>query len=214
MFKPKRVTSEHPLIVGAGFDGTGLTTLRRVLAILGRDRVALPAYPLVPCMRTDETVACDSNADFLYRYGFQNESHPVSVWEGHDAVMGHPVPFFLYDYLEAFPNARVILTVRDGDELWDSMQRLSPVTGSLVSGSRDATLLKLWVWGMPFAGNLNKRVFLRRYWKHNSKVMVGVPKAQLLVWDMFKDPSWESVCGFLGVPVPAEPFPTPSPNEL
>ncbi len=83
-------------------------------------------------------------------------------------------------------------------------------------------LTKRWLWGMPrplpwFNSDLallNKRAFVRWYLRHNSAVIHGVPKGQLLVWDVHKQPEWGPLCDFLGVPVPEVPFPTPSDTDF
>ena len=51
---------------------------------------------------------------------------------------------------------------------------------------------------------------MRRYLEHNAKVIHGVPRGSLLVVDLFRNPTWQPLADFLGVPVPDAPFPTPS----
>ena len=46
LFAADAVTSAHPLLIGAGFDGTGLETLSRVVKALGKSRVAFPGIDL------------------------------------------------------------------------------------------------------------------------------------------------------------------------
>ena len=47
-FLPDRLTSPHPLIIGAGLDGSGLTLLARALETL-KQSVAFPAIDLQQC---------------------------------------------------------------------------------------------------------------------------------------------------------------------
>jgi hypothetical protein len=50
-----------------------------------------------------------------YGHGFQHPSFPPSAWSHVGLVLAHPVPLFTWDILEAFPSARVVLTVRDAE---------------------------------------------------------------------------------------------------
>lgn len=56
-------------------------------------------------------------------------------------------------------------------------------------------------------------VFLERYRRHNREVMDYFKDrpSDLLVMDMDDGAGWPELCGFLGVPVPAEPYPDVSP---
>ena len=47
-FRPDRLTSQHPLVIVAGFDGTGLHVVARAFQVLGRS-VAFPAIDLRQC---------------------------------------------------------------------------------------------------------------------------------------------------------------------
>ncbi len=237
-FAHDRVTSDHPIIIGAGFDGTGLTALRAALLALGHSlhSVKLPALRVREC-GSAWFKPC-GELETVYVHGFQHSSLPPSVWANVTAVMGHPVPMFTWDILEAFPNARVVLTVRDVDAWFDTISSVGDRTGFVhghmtpadiraqkqrrIKSHRDDAnykghpLLRLWVWGQTSASkqNLTRRHAVRKLLEHNAKVIHGVPKHQLLVWDMFDDASWAPLCRFLGVDAPDTPFPAPSPGSL
>ncbi len=49
------------------------------------------------------------------------------------------------------------------------------------------------------------------YKRHNEEVRRVIPKARLLVFDPVQ--GWEPLCRFLGVPVPAAPFPHANSTE-
>ena len=66
-----------------------------------------------------------------------------AVFEGVDAVMGHPIPHYVWDVLEAYPNAKVILTVRDADAFVASVLTNSPVFGTVRVCFSQAGLLVL-----------------------------------------------------------------------
>jgi hypothetical protein len=220
-FRPDAVTSPHELIIGSGFDGTGLHVLAEALRILGKAKVAYPAFKCQRCTNQAPDSGCDDSDFKVFENGLQGDGYGPDQWESTDAVMGHPVPLFTWDFLEAFPSAKVILTVRDSEDAWDTVSAVSPELGTSHEGDSSAIAsnrLKPWVWGMPGDGqrqlSLDRRVYFRRLWKHNSKIIHGVPRQQLLVWNLYDNPSWEPLCEFLGVPVPDVPFPTPQKDKL
>jgi hypothetical protein len=57
-----------------------------------------------------------------------------------------------------------------------------------------------------FGGRLEDRAHAKRVFeRHNRAVIAAVPASRLLVYQ--PGDGWEPLCGFLGVPVPDEPFP-------
>jgi hypothetical protein len=56
-----------------------------------------------------------------------------------------------------------------------------------------------------FPAGLNQEELARAYVAHNEAVKAAIPASRLLVYQV-KD-GWGPLCQFLGVPVPAEPFP-------
>jgi hypothetical protein len=56
------------------------------------------------------------------------------------------------------------------------------------------------------AGRLNDRAFLTDYFRrHTEAVKAAIAPERLLVYEVRE--GWAPLCGFLGVPVPDEPFP-------
>ena len=163
MFRSDASTSPHPLMIGAGFDGTGLHLLKKVINSLMHspvESVEFPAIHVGQC--TPESMyACTRVLRELESHGLQspNGLFQPGLFEDTNAVMGHPVPHFTWDFLEAFPNAKVILTVRDPESIWDTLSRVSPFTGSEFGrkSANGTSLLKQWVWGLPRHGDLNKQ---------------------------------------------------------
>ena len=248
-FMPDRDTSPHPLIIAAGMDGTGLLSLSRALSHLGR-RVSLPAIDMTQCRNNKAAPStCSPLLGQLDRHGLQaghfNNTGDLGVseeavatprlFEDTDVVMSHPVPHFTWDLLEAYPNAKVILTVRNANDFVATVQRLSPLTGTAVDVQRGASVVRGLVWNTHRSGVLPPLMIMRKYLEHNAKIIHGVPKHQLLVLDLYggdgggggvADGSssgeasggsnlWEPLCAFLGVSdVPTVPFPGPTADEM
>nr|XP_009862167.1 uncharacterized protein LOC104266799 [Ciona intestinalis] len=145
------------------------------------------------------------------------------MYKGVDAVVDVPCYIYWEQISEAFPEAKIIITIRD-DESWIralrkqlysmvtdyvyiSMQLLSysgwqhfkfyRVCGLAAFGSVPVN----WPWNLKF----NEMTFKRLYRTHNCYVLQNAPKDKLLVLN-FKD-GWGPICEFLGEKVPDKPFP-------
>ena len=203
-------------VIGAGFGRTGTTSLKAALEVLGFG----PSYTLSEV--------------------FRNPKH-VGFWEAAGDPAGEEVDWegFLTDYgvavdwpscsfygalMEAFPEASVILTVRDPAPWYEStrstiygLRRLT--TGPLpvrvafsfaglffpgvVGAARLADRL---VWEDTFDGHFEDRDYaMEVFERHNDAVRRRVPPERLLVFDVRE--GWEPLCDFLGVEVPDDPFP-------
>ena len=59
----------------------------------------------------------------------------------------------------------------------------------------------------PMAGHLHDRAFMTDYFRrHSEAVEAAIAPDRLLTYQAGQ--GWEPLCGFLGVPVPDEPYPS------
>jgi hypothetical protein len=195
-------------IIGAGLSKTGTTSLSEALTALG-----------FTCLHYDQERLNDvlegaaSDPDFR-RY------------DDVDAVTDIPTAYFYRELLEAYPDSKVILTVRDVDEWWSSIRihfnerfPIVPPTlrDQLRSWLRRTDETERWRQNMRFRTNLRSCVYgsadareylyKKRYVDHNRAVRRDVPGERLLVMDIAAGDGWSQLCGFLGVPEPDIPFP-------
>jgi hypothetical protein len=131
---------------------------------------------------------------------------------------------FWRELIEAYPQARVILTTRDADDWFESVEqtilktmRTGWIPGSVAEmygGQRraaqladvSARLSREVMIPLSFAGTIGDRDHaIACYAQHNAEVRQEVPPGRLL--DFRVDQGWEPLCAFLGVPVPQRPFP-------
>jgi hypothetical protein len=111
--------------------------------------------------------------------------------------------------MHAYPDAKVLLSVRDPEKWYDSVISTIYSTSSArrEPDSLHARMVNAIIWQGTFNGRFEERdyaidVFLR----HNEEVRQYVPPEKLLVYDVKQ--GWEPLCTFLGVEVPAgKPFP-------
>jgi Sulfotransferase domain len=199
-------------IVGAGFGRTGTTSLKAALEELGFG----PSYTLSEVFAHPEHV------------GFWEAAGEEVDWEeflaGYGVAVDWPACSFYEELMEAFPEAPVILTVRDPTPWYESMRstvyELRKLTtgplpvrvafalaGLFVPGvTGTVRLADRLVWEDTFDGRFEDRAYaMEVFERHNEAVRQRVPPERLLVLDVRE--GWAPLCDFLGVKVPDEPFP-------
>lgn len=188
-----------PLILGAGFGRTGTTSLKRALEILG----------FGPCYHMQTAMTRPGHCRFWLR---AQQGAPVDFerfLRGYRSAIDWPACEFLPALLETWPQARVILTVRDAERwydsvretLWEIDRRLPWWSPPSIRRMHDAV-----IWHGRFDGRFLDRLHAVRVFKeHEDEVRRSVPADRLLVFDVTQ--GWEPLCAFLGCAVPAVPFP-------
>ncbi|MEQ8356744.1 MAG: sulfotransferase [Kiloniellaceae bacterium] len=175
-------------VVGAGLSKTGTMTLSHALRLLGYGTIHNDMLRLNDVI--DGTVP---RPDFR-RY------------EDIDAVVDLPSAWYYRELLDAYPEAKCILTVREEDSWWRSISAHTREIFPL--SSRDQDPLR-WDIRCLVYGSADPREFTYRkvYQEHNARVQELVPESRLLVMDIIGGDGWEPLCRFLDAPVPTDPFP-------
>jgi hypothetical protein len=201
-------------IIGAGLPRTGTNTLKDSLEQLGLKHVyhmkELLVNPdkLVYWKQLDDTG--DTDWDALY--------------DGFDGTVDFPGYPWYKEHMKRYPEAKVILTVRDFEAWYKSVDstvfRAGPQTpgeklkmmGKLLFSARARKVVMCikWFKKVFFAerlqGKFGDKAFAKQFWEsHIADVKASVPKDKLLVYDV-RD-GWAPLCKFLGVPEPSEPLP-------
>lgn len=130
-----------------------------------------------------------------------------SLMSRYVAQVDWPGASFWPELSRAFPDALVLLSVRDPDEWYRS------ATNTIFAGMKDAansgnvwmaSLLKLF--GDRFSANVENPVaMIDAFEQHNQRVRSTIPADRLLEWT--PSDGWDPICKRLGVAVPDEPFP-------
>lgn len=135
------------------------------------------------------------------------------------------VPCYNYQaILEYYPDAKVILTVRDPEawykSVYDTVYRYNRLTWYrklilLVMGlfkPQLRTMHAVWqlqeqtLWKKTFQGRFHdKNYAIEVFKKHITEVKCNVPEERLLVFNIKE--GWGPLCQFLNIPVPTTPFP-------
>jgi hypothetical protein len=189
-------------VIGAGFGRTGTLSLRDALERLG----------LGPCYHMYEVVQNPEHADFWQRAA---DGEPVD-WDQllgrYGSAVDWPVCSFWAELAAHYPDAKVILTVRDPGRWFESAWRtifpriMRPVAADDEVGRRRARMQRQLIVERTFGGDIQDpehamAVLLR----HIETVKRGLPPERLLVYEVKE--GWPPLCRFLGLPVPAAPFP-------
>ena len=175
-------------IFGIGFQKTGTSSLDKALQLLGYRavggfRINHPKGVALPPPLTNEKVL------------------PLALARAReaDAFSDNPWPPLFRELDAAFPEAKFILTLRDPDRWYASALRHFADTPDDVAQ---------WIYGVPYPKGHEAR-YRAVYAAHNEAVrahFAARPEA-LLEIDFEQGAGWRELCGFLGVQVPAAPFP-------
>ncbi|MEO3813996.1 sulfotransferase family protein [Sphaerisporangium sp. B11E5] len=203
-------------VIGAGFPRTGTSSMKAALERLG----------FGPCHHMFDV---GSDADRARRWAPLADPDVVPDWdqvfEGFRSAVDWPASFFWRELAAWYPEAKVVLTVRDPYAWIASMQtliangparlqaeKLAPEMAGLVENMQTTRPLleRMIREGLgsdrPFGELLDEKDSLVAFERHVATVKESLPPERLLVFDVRE--GWEPLCRFLGVDVPAgEPFP-------
>ncbi|MCG5218552.1 sulfotransferase family protein [Streptosporangium sp. KLBMP 9127] len=203
-------------VIGAGFPRTGTSSMKAALERLG----------FGPCYHMFNILSDGRQVD---RWLPLASGAPVDwdqVFEGFGSSQDWPASFFWRQQAEAYPDAKVVLTVRDPHRWYASMKMLLangpgrampenlPEGAAVVfeSMKRLSPVLDL-IQRSTFGGNgdfgdgmPDEEVAVEAFHRHVDTVKESLPADRLLVFDVRE--GWEPLCRFLDVEVPVgEPFP-------
>jgi hypothetical protein len=176
-------------VIGAGLSKTGTTSLHRALQRLGLDSLHYDEQ------RLNDIIEGTSSATPEFRR-----------YDDVDAVLDIPTALFFEELLDAYPDSLCILTVRDEQQWWQSIEHhfnsKSPIH------CREDNQFKWQLRHLAYgSATASEFLFRKRYREHNRRVLQTVPARRLLVMDIAAGDGWESLCPFLDCPVPEFPFP-------
>ncbi|MGA2471225.1 MAG: sulfotransferase family protein [Solirubrobacteraceae bacterium] len=200
-------------VIGAGLPRTGTLTQKIAVEMLG----------LGPCYHWVDVLADLDGRVEQWERALDGDGPWEEIFAGFESTVDWPGGFFATDLAAAYPEAKVLLSVRN-PERWEASFRSTiwemcfgqELIGH-VSRARSAIdprwkrYLRLvdrmfWVDHGTFAGGYaTADDLIAGLLRHQDAVKAAVPPQRLLVWDVTE--GWEPLCAFLDVPVPAEPLP-------
>ncbi len=189
-------------VIGAGFGRTGTLSTKHALEAIGFN----PCYHMTELF---EKPAANEQWAAIVR------GEPVAwdtVFRGYQATVDWPACTYYKELMQAYPDAKVLLSVRDPEKWYES------VTNTIYRVShrnpdpdpaRDAhrNMIHSLIWQGTFDGRFeDKEYAISVFLRHIEEVKQYVPAEKLLVYNVKE--GWEPLCAFLEVEAPAEkPFP-------
>ncbi len=189
-------------VIGAGFGRTGTLSLKAALEELLGGR----------CYHMETVVTTPEQLDHWHAWARAPDASPNwdAILDGFVAGVDAPICFFWEELMHRYPDAKVVLTVRDPERWYESFSGLmrtnirSAWMGLFSSRARRFGKFGR-AMGKRFVGSLRKADLIARFEAHNDRVRTTVPPERLLVMQV-KD-GWRPLCAFLDRPIPPRPFP-------
>ena len=201
-------------VIGAGFGRTGTMSLK----------VALEELGFGPCYHMTEVFEHPEHIEY---WDAARRGEPVdwgSLLGEYGAAVDWPACTFYEELIEKYPDAKVLLSVRDPERWYEStrntiyeLSKLSVISpfsrptfrlvGLFVPAIGEISRMnnKL-IWNDTFDGRFEDREYAKAVFEgHNAEVRRRVPPEKLLVYEVKE--GWGPLCDFLGVEAPDEPFP-------
>ena len=186
-------------VIGAGFGRTGTLSIRHALEDLGYG----------PCYHMKAALTRPWHIPFWLRATDGKKVNWKRFFRNYRATIDWPACEFYKELMAEFPEAKVILNIRDAEEWYDSAYKTI---------YRLQTYFPWWfpkifvliqerlIFRKRFQGRFEERDFvINNYLGHIQEVKAYVPAEKLLVYEVTE--GWEPLCRFLEVPVPDRPFP-------
>lgn len=189
-------------VIGAGYPRTGTSSLKLALEQLGFGR----------CHHMREIIMDPPSAALWVQAA---EGHPdwERIFEGYQSCTDAPGCSFWRELADYYPDAKVLLSVRDPDSWFESTQ--ATVFSEAMLGMANGTPLETFfakVVVPEFGDRIHDRDFmLAQFERRRQEVIAAIPAPRLLVFDVRE--GWEPLCAWLGVPVPDTPFPRENSRE-
>ncbi len=198
-------------VIGAGLPRTGTLSQKAALEMLGFG----PCYHMV-------NVLADLPTSQLWAGAIDGDQDWGRIFGEHQSTVDWPGSNFYRELADAYPEAKVVLSVRDPqaweksvrDTVWDviygdsTMTHISKARMNVDPDWRAFVelLAKLWAPHGTFTeGRLEPGQLAAALTRFQYQVERDIPEERLLVWNVIE--GWEPLCEFLGVDVPDAPFP-------
>jgi hypothetical protein len=189
-------------VIGAGFGRTATKSLKLALERLG----------FGPCYHMME-VRNHPHHDRLWLDALQGRAVDWdALFSGYRSACDWPQCHFWRELMSHYPEAKVILTLRDAERWYQSISNtiFPHVAADPDPGDAQAvlhrTMTRTLIQQQTFGGRWQEREHVLSVYRHHIEtVRREVPADRLLVFDAVQ--GWEPLCDFLGVALPEEGYP-------
>ncbi|MBO2460607.1 sulfotransferase family protein [Actinomadura violacea] len=188
-------------VIGVGFGRTGTLSLRTALERLG----------FGPCHHM-KALFEDPAQIGLWREVAESQTPDWDrVYDGYRATVDWPGAAYWRELVRHYPDAKVVLTVRDPERWYQSAQATifqshnADLDGAPAEVAEMRDVADAIVWKGVLGGRFDRDHAIATFNRHNEAVRREIPSGRLLEFEAAQ--GWDPLCAFLGVPVPDEPYP-------
>lgn len=188
-------------VVGSGLGRTGTLSLKSALEQLG----------FGPCHHMMEVFAHPESVPLWIEAG-EGRADWDAIFDGWGSMVDYPGAAYWRELAAYYPEARVLHSVRDPERWFESTQEtiFAPTGGALNPPAPMQPFFQSIT--RVFGDRIHDRAFMTDYFRrHTEEVKAAIPPERLLIYEVSQ--GWAPLCAFLGVEVPATPFPSVNSRE-
>ncbi|MEO3892210.1 sulfotransferase family protein [Nonomuraea sp. B5E05] len=194
-------------VIGVGLPRTGTTSLKAALENLGID----------PCHHMQELAVHPDRAEPWAQALATGTVQWETALHGYRSAVDWPSAYFWRELVMAYPESKVILTVRDPQDWYTSMRKTiftmvrAPESMWGVPGVDAIRSISARMWINTFGNGPGvvmpaEREAVELFERHTAQVIESIPSDRLLVHEAAH--GWAPLCAFLGLTAPAGvPYP-------
>lgn len=182
-------------VIGAGLGRTGTSSLK----------VALEQLLAAPCYHMIELFENLHHIPLWRAAALGNPPDWHDMLADYGATVDWPSASFWLELSEAYPEAIVLLSLRDAESWWDSAHETIFSVGDMAP---ETDWYAMWndILIHRFTNQLqDKQACIDAFNRHNDLVRKTIPPERLLEW--FPGEGWGPICSALDLPIPDDPFP-------
>lgn len=192
-------------VIGAGLGRTGTNSFRTAMNRLGFGK----------CHHMFEMRDNIAQAPILLAAAHGEKIDWDRLFRGYQSTCDWPSCHFWRQLAAYYPEAKVVLTVRDAESWYNSMkQTIFEHIREMLKGPLNpiGEMVKEIVYQQTFSSNIeDKDHVIAVYEQHNQAVRDAIHPERLLEFSPVA--GWQPLCAFLNVPVPDEPYPKTNSTE-
>lgn len=189
-------------VIGAGFGRTGTMSIKRALEELG----------LGPCHHMEEVFSNPAQLPFWQAAANKQPVDWDDVFSGYASAVDWPSAHYWRELAEAYPNSKIILSVRPAESWWESfsatIKKILEIKDTIPEEypRSVADMGYKIIAEQTFENNMDdKAKVLSAFRKRIEDVKQAIPAERLLIFDV--SDGWVPLCNFLELPVPDGEFP-------
>jgi len=183
-------------IIGAGMGRTGTASLK----------VALEALDIGRCYHMTEVLKNPKWTNDWINV-VEGKVDWDKIFRGYSATVDNPGCNYWKELANYYPDAKVILTVRDANSWFDSTNETihSVEFAGFIKDSPFGEMVQKTIWDVMENRMQDREYMVDFFTKRSEEIIRSIAPERLLVYQI--SDGWGPLCKFLGVPVPKSDFP-------